>query len=92
MYSCILKREVEERGVPLKLVATQLGLSYQQAYKVMRSYKVSYEDYNAISLKRVLKIKNKSNEVMEKVRQQVMKMKSDGIAEMAFNMPITLKE
>lgn len=96
MYSAILHREVDVNGLKIKYVASKLGLTYNRAYKLKNAYKSEFDDYDALSLDRIERLRIKATEVMEKSRARakriIEKRKLDSKIDTAFHMPISKQE
>ena len=90
MYSCIIHDEVKYKGMSLLRISQLLSISYKQAQKLLNAYHPSFEEYNAMSLMRIISSKEKAQKTMEQIKSKVAQRYIAPIySDKAFHMPIT---
>ena len=90
MYSCIIHDEVKCKGMSLLRISQLLSISYKQAQKLLNAYHPSFEEYNAMSLMRIISSKEKAQKTMEQIKSKVAQRYIAPIySDKAFHMLIT---
>lgn len=92
MYSCIIHKEVEVKGCHLTHIANLLGITYQHAYRLMRAYEPSFEEYNAMTLTRIINQRKNTKKMLTQIKTKAERLANAKYVDKAFFMPITKGE
>lgn len=92
MYSCIIHKEVEVKGCHLTHIANLLGITYQHAYRLMRAYEPSFEEYNAMTLTRIINQRKNTKKMLTQIKAKAERKANAKYVDKAFFMPITKNE